>query len=133
MISIRKLLISLTFVFLIILMLSSQISCTGGQPKQIPPKMTASEVCQYVNQALPIDYSAIPNMPASLRYEIRFTAINASYDTSNSRWLVNVNVVNTPQVLANNVWADTSARGLTPISSTQQYYFYETTGAVVKK
>lgn len=67
------------------------------------------------NQALPVTYEAIPNMlPTGGRDEIRYVALNATYQTSDI------------------AWADTAARNLKNISSTQQYYFYESTGAVVK-
>ncbi len=40
------------------------------------PKMTAPEVCQYVNQALPNEY--IPYTPV-IRFEYRYTALSAEY------------------------------------------------------
>lgn len=96
------------------------------------PKMTAPEVCQYVNQALPISYESIPeNAIIIFRYEVQCTALNASYQVSDSRWLVNVQVVKKPQRFVDNKWADTFL--FKTNSSTQQYYFYEATGAVVKK
>ncbi len=115
--------------------LTFAVSCkaTSSTPSPQYPKMTAPEVCQYINQALPISYESIPGHTIVFRYEVQYTALNASYQTSDSRWLVNVEVVKKPQRLLDNKWADTYVLNLQTISSTQQYYFSETTGALIKR
>ena len=90
--------------------------------------MTAPEVCQYVNQASPSEYL---QSLSTLRVETRFLALNAVYQTSEERWLVNVQVIAERQILKDRQWLHDPR--LETIKLCQQYYFYETTGAVIRK
>ena len=91
------------------------------------PRMTAPEVCQYVNQALPSEY--IQSDPV-IRVECRYTALNAHH-LGEGEWLVNINVLMEPQRLTEGKWV------ATPLFETKtyvaQYYFSEVTGAIMKK
>ena len=58
-----------------VILLTSLLLVSCEQAPEFP-KMTAPEVCQYVNQALPNEY--IPYTPV-IRYEYRYTALSAQY------------------------------------------------------
>lgn len=125
----------LVLVFLsVFIAFSSTTSCSSGQPSRPIPKMAAYEVCQYVNQALPISYESIPGQSSMVfRYEVQYAALNASFQSLDNRWLVNARLIKKPQRFLDNKWVDTNIPNWETISSMQQYYFSESTGAVVKK
>jgi len=118
----RRIVWSIILVPFIVIGLVFTIGCEEPEPT---PKMTAPEVCQYVNQALRNEY--ISYSPTT-RYEVRYTALSAVYQLE-GRWLVNVKVVSEQQKLRDGQWVGTSAGGIV----TQQYYFSETTGALTKR
>ena len=75
------------------------IFTVGCEEQEPAPKMTAPEVCQYVNQALPDDYVYLGS---AIRSERHFTAQEAVYveDT----WLVTVKIEFEPQQLKEGQW-----------------------------
>ena len=99
-------------------------------PEQTPayPKMTASQVCQYVNQALPTEQIS---QGTRRYYEYKYAAVNARYIT-NGEWSVKVRV--TMQIyylsLDSNVWQPSPGGHDT---TDVLYVFNEVTGAVTKK
>ena len=124
---------------LVILMLASGLVVGCGQevrptPTIQPdvPTISAMEVCQYVNQALPNNY--IYRTPA-LRYEYRYTALSAKYiggSSYKSVWEVSVRETVEYQRLYEGQW--TLFSGESPaVSQTVEYIFNEVTGTVTRK
>jgi len=96
------------------------------------PTISALEVCQYVNQALPNEYTY--RTPA-LRYEYRYTALSAQYIGRNSHkgaWEVSVRETVEYQRLYEGQWTLFSG-GSPAVSQTVEYIFNEVTGAVTRK
>ncbi len=96
------------------------------------PTMSATEVCQYANQALPNNY--IYQTPA-LRYEYRYTALSAQYIGGSSHkgaWEISVRETVEYQRLYEGQWTLFS-RGRPAVSQTVEYIFNEVTGAVTRK
>jgi hypothetical protein len=103
-------------------------------------KMTASQVCEYVNQALPneyISYSSPQNAKLPLRYKIQYTALDSHYD-SDGKWIVNVDVTAEPEMFSNGGWEEVNPAaydliGVKTLNKQLQYYFDEKTGSVTRK
>jgi len=122
-------------VILVPFLVISLIFTVGCEEQESTPKMTAPEVCQYVNQALPNEYQYLGS---TARNELRYTSKEAEYvggllwsNESEARapegtWLVTVKVVVEPQRLKEGQWV--SGISLPYIVF---YYFYEDTGALV--
>lgn len=94
------------------------------------PKMTATEVCQYVNQALTDEYTYATPI---LRLEKCYTALGAQYigkDVGdNYIWEVSVEEKGEIQLLRDGQWIlDLYAPG--PTTTTLEYYFNETSAAL---
>ena len=104
-------------------------SCRQAEPSPPSFQMTAVEVCQYVNQALPNEYVTYSNR--FVRYELRYTAVSARHFHEVLRvWEVSVKVIAEPQRWSDERWAaDPRFEMQTYI---EQYYFSEITGAVTK-
>lgn len=97
-------------------------------PKADVPTMSATGVCQYVNQALSNKY--VYRIP-TLRYEYRYTALSAQY-IGESAWEVSVRETVEYQRLYEGQW--TLFSGSTPpVSQTVKYIFNEVTAAVSQK
>jgi len=95
------------------------------------PTMSALEVCQYVNQALPNEY--VYRTPA-LRYEYHYTALSTQYIGGSSHknvWEVSVRETVEYQRLYEGQW--TLFSGGSPVSQTVKYILNEATGAVTRK
>lgn len=105
-------------------------SCKWVEPSPPSFQMTAVEVNQYVNQALPSEYVPHPQY-RGIRYELRYTAVSARHFHEVLRvWKVSVKVIAEPQGLSEGQWAATPRFETT--TSIQQYYFSEITGAVTR-
>jgi hypothetical protein len=118
-----------------LLILAFVVGVTGcGDGEEDTPGMTAPEVCQYVNQALPDEY--IAERVVLLRSEIRYAALSAEY-VGDGIWQVAVKVTTEYQVLSalEGQWiADYTRQPEDPIEMrTEQYIFNEATGAVTKQ
>jgi len=121
----------LPIVILIVSVLSIiLLSSCQQQAKEPTPTMTAPQVCQYVNQALPVKY--VPQQLSSFRYEYKYSALNASWvkTAESGYWLVNVHVIKTYQRLKDGVWNYYPAQKIQEYD--EQYVFYEETGALTK-
>jgi hypothetical protein len=97
-------------------------------------KMTASQVCQYVNQYLGVDYEPMPGRSAALRYRVEYNAVSATAgadDGAKDAWSVNVKVRKIPELYSNSQWANTPRFPIEEASTI--YYFYENSGSVTKK
>lgn len=99
------------------------VSCGKSEPT---PKMTAPEVCQYVNQALPDDYIY---QSINMRSERHFTAQKAAY--VEGIWLVTVKIDFEPQRLVEKQWVVDTYNA--PHSVLILYSFDENTGALEPK
>ena len=95
-----------------------------GCEEKDTPKMTAPEVCQYVNQALPDKYV---QHSYGRRYYCCYTASSATYEKEGI-WLVSVEMTVEHQFLKEWMWVpNTRLRGGT---YTEQYLFNEATAAL---
>jgi hypothetical protein len=109
-----------------ILLLTCLVSCTE---KTNNPTMTASEVCQYVNQALPDVYTPQSSI---IRFHFQYTAQSATFFYADNRWEVKVEVVKQAQKKVDNIWTDYMNAGWSA-TYTETYYFNESNGAVKAK
>ncbi len=149
-------------VYIILSLLIMGIVVTGCQeiPKPLEPTMTAPEVCQYVNQALPNGYKYVSS---TMRCEYKYTASSAMLkteaygesqespddqirenflpdseirrtleDIERTKWLVFVDVTVEPQRLIDGQWIFDTKIGRVD-TYTEQYLFSETSGAVGKR
>jgi hypothetical protein len=128
----KRNLVAFTIITLTCLIAFAAIGC--GKPTS---KMSASAVCQYVNQSLKTEYTRIPGKtvnPYSYRYRVEYRAKSAVFEAekgSADRWLVNVESTLTPEELAEGQWRLWGRASTQKVTS--EYYYYESTGAVIKK
>lgn len=97
----------------------------GAGCQEASHKMTAPEVCQYVNQALPVQY--VGELPT--KYEYQYNAMKARH-IEGGMWEVDVKVTKETQWfrrVPNGEWVLVSSYQEEYI---KQYYFSENTGAV---
>ena len=139
--------------FIILLLIIAVTTFTGCQ-ETLKLTMTAPEVCQYVNQALPNQH--LYTLPTA-RYELHYTASSATpklealveddrgqnllpdselqhslEEIERTQWLVYVNVIVEPQRLLDGQWVfDTRIKSIEPY--VEQYLFNEATGALIKR
>jgi hypothetical protein len=143
----KKIFLLLILVFFLAIGQIFLIGCGESEPT---PKMTAPEVCQYVNQALPNEYEYVSS---TMRYEYRYTALKAEYGEEiidkisgtsyvddlarkflrekypEGSWRVYVEVVTEIQQLKNGQWSIYHGAIET---NTVEYVFDENTGALTK-
>lgn len=122
----KRIIWSIILVPLLVISLVFPLGC-----KESEPKMTAPEVCQYVNQALPNEYNYLNS---TSRYEISYTAVKARYAEPETLfaegvWCVSVEVTTEPQQLINGQWVFTGASGSVD-TVLAPYLFSEETGEV---
>ena len=125
-------------VLAILVLASGLVAGCGQEVRSTPtiqpdmPTISVLEVCQYVNQALPNNY--IYRTPA-LRYEYRYTALNAQYIGGSSHkgvWEVSVRETVEYQRLYEGQWTLFSVES-PAVSQSVEYIFNEVTGAVTRK
>ena len=95
--------------------------------------MTAPEVCQYVNQALPDE--CVATRDVRLRSKIGYSALSAEY-VGDGIWRVDVKATTEYQALSEGQWIpDFVSRQHEDRMEvrTEQYRFNEATGAVTKQ
>lgn len=120
----RRIVWSIILVPFIVIGLVFTIGC---EEPESTPKMTAPEVCQYVNQALPNEYVYLSS---TARYEYQYTALSAEY-LGEGIWQVTVENMVEGQRLEEGQWV--LGREMVQAPLVHQYQFNETTGAVTKR
>jgi len=121
----KRIVWSIILVPFLVIGLIFAVGCGESEPTS---KMTAPEVCQYVNQALPNEYRY---QSSTARYEIRYTALSAEH-LGEGIWQVRVKTIAEPQRLKEGQWVfGTGMGGGIPVFV--QYQFNETTGALTIK
>jgi len=114
------------------LIFSSLIFAVGCGESETEPKMTAPEVCQYVNQALRPEHELIS---LTARREVCFRALSAKH-LGEGIWQVEVEKTVQYQQLKEGQWIPTqSLLGISTPEATYsaQYLFNETTALLTEK
>jgi len=126
----KRIVWSIILVPFLVIGLLFTVSCAGQTPR-----MTAAEVCQYVNQALPNEYVY---QSSTARLEFRYIvqeAVNPHKEKIETEprlpkgtWIITVKVVVEYQMLKEGQWVGVRSTDF----QTKFYYFNENTGAVTE-
>lgn len=110
-----------------LILLSILVTSCGynTDPDLIASKMTATEVCQYVDQRLPDEYEY---QAPRLRYEYSYHALSAEY-VGEGFWLIIVRETTQCQQTVNDQWMPRP--GTSPETKTIRYYLNENTGKLL--
>ena len=115
-----------TSIVLLILLISTVVGCQQAPESPQPPKMTAAQVIEHINNVLENEYFYQGSV---LRYEIRYNALSAEVweiiPEMKGIWHITVKVVTEYQRLYEGQWVPFP--GYQPKIDTYKYRFYEGT------